>query len=94
MQHRDQLFWSITVDEVTVMTDPSEGVVWDADELRWRPLVVLRMPSWSAAGLARVLAEWSVVCAATGSSEGEDELADVLASAAAFADGLVLRSEG
>jgi hypothetical protein len=79
-------FWASTNDGIMVTTGVVEGSVWDTDEGRVRSLVVLRMPSWSAAGLARVLAEWSKVCVATGSDEGEDELAAVLIQAAELAD--------
>jgi hypothetical protein len=76
-----------TGDGIMVTAGRAEGVVWDVDEQRSRSLVVLRMPSWSAGGLARVLVGWSAVCAATGSSEGEGELAAVLARAVVSVDG-------
>ena len=78
----------VVEDKVSVAVDGSR--VWDAEEERPEPAVVVRMPAHVARHLARVLDDWSTIGRLLESSRGADEhdLAGVLHEAAKVADTL------
>jgi len=78
----------IVEDEVTVAVDGSP--VWDVDEDRQLPAVVVRMPAHVARHLASLLDDWTTIGHILESCRGADErgLAGVLHEAATVADEL------
>lgn len=77
--------WTVD-DGLTVAVDGSQ--VWDPDESREVPAVVMRMPSHMARHLAAVLDDWTTVAQLLESARGADEreLAGILHEAARAAD--------
>jgi hypothetical protein len=80
-------------DEVDVSVDGSR--VWNADQGRPEPAVVMRMPAHYARHLAAVLDDWSTIGRLLESARGaeERELATALHEAARVADELSARRD-
>jgi hypothetical protein len=88
----DEPQWLVE-DEVAVSVDGSR--VWNADQGRPEPAVVLRMPAHFARHLAAVLDDWSTIGRLLESARGaeERELATALHEAARVADTLSARRD-
>lgn len=78
-----------TVEEAVTVTVDNSTRLWDPDEERLVPAVVLRMPPHIARHLAEVLDDWTMIARVLESARGADEreLAGALHEAARAAEG-------
>lgn len=81
--------WTVENGAVEVtLDDTPDGRLWDEDEGRRIPTVVVRMAGWAAEGLARTLEDYSAVAARLEAARGhESELAAAIRRAVTEARG-------